>query len=170
MFTAITIGTENPQRVAEFLEFFVSPEGFELTTLGIEGVHYRQTGDGVEYIEEERALDSFAANGWAHPLAWGHVRWPLEENYLPMTEPARDRAIDSVEVASADQMPNLVPYRVAAEIEYGGIVEELYEELFLEMLIGRKDIDEGIEELNRRWRDQGGDRIMEEVIAAYREL
>lgn len=171
MFTGITIGSQDPQKAAEFLDFFVSPEGFDLLTLGIEGIHFERTADGgINYIEEERARDNFAANGWAHPLAWGHVRWPLSENYLPMTEPARDRAIDSVEVATADQMPNLIPYITQAEIEYGGVVNEIYEELFLEMLIGRKGVDEGIAELSRRWRNQGGDRIMEDVIQAYREL
>ncbi len=170
MFTGITIGARDPQRVAEFLEFFVSPEGFELTVLGIEGIHFNRTTTGIEYIAEERARDNFAANGWAHPLAWGHVRWPLSENYLPETEPARDRAINSVEVASADQVPNLIPYVTRTEIEFGGVVNEIYEELFLEMLIGRKGLDEGIAELTRRWRNQGGDRIMEEVIQAYREL
>ena len=169
MFTAITIAAEDPRRVAEFLDFFVSPEGFELVTLGIEDVHYRRTASGIEYVEEERAKDSFASNGWAHPIAWGHVRWPLSENYLPETEPARDRAIESVEVATADQMPNLVPYVTDAEIEYGGVVNEIYEELFLAMLVGRTEIDEGIAELTRRWRDQGGDQIMAEVIEAYEQ-
>lgn len=169
-FTGITIAAENPERVAEFLEFFVSPEGFDLVTLGIEGIHYTRTADGIQYNEEERAKDSFASNGWSHPLAWGHVRWPLSENYLPETEPARDRAIESVEIASADQMPNLIPYRTDAEIEYEGVVREIYEELFLSMLVGRTGIDEGIAELTRRWRSQGGDIIMKDVIETYKGL
>ncbi len=170
MLTGITMACKNPEKAAQFIELLVCPEGRDLLTLGIEGIHYTRDGDKINYIEEERLKDGFAANGWAHPLAWGHVTWPLESRYLPQTEPQRERALESVEIATRNQMPNLIPVTTDAEVEYGGVVNEIYNQYYMEMLLGKIDIDTGLAELSKKWREQGGDKILEAVQQAYEQF
>lgn len=169
LFTAVTKGAKNPQKAGQFIEFMLSKEGRDLLELGIEGVHYTKQGDKITYNEAERAKDSFASGGWAHALAWGSVAWPLTNNYLPQTEPQADRAKESVEIASKYMVPNLVNVTTNAETEFGGVVKELYNQIFMNILTGKTDIDAGIAELSKKWRDQGGNKILEEVNKAYKE-
>ena len=168
MLTSVTSASKTPDKAVAFIEFITSPEGRDLFTLGLEGIHYDRNGDSIVYHEEERVKDHFAPNGWAHPLAWGYVTWPLESFFLPITEPARDRALLSLEVASDSQIQNLIPVTTDAEVEYGKIVQEIYQQYFMDMLLGKIPIDKGITELSSKWRSQGGDKILPEVNTAYK--
>lgn len=169
LFTAVTTNAKNPEKAALFIEFMLSEEGRELLELGMEGIHFTREGDKIIYNEEERAKDGFAPNGWAHPLAWGSVMWPLTNNYLPQTEPAAERARESVEIASKYIVPNLVNVTAAAETEYGGVVQEIYDQYFMDMMMGKIDIETGVAELSKKWREQGGDKILEEVNQLYQQ-
>jgi putative aldouronate transport system substrate-binding protein len=166
--TSVTTAAKNPKKAAEFIEFLLSREGKDLLELGIEGIHYTKDGETIKYNEAERAKDGFAENGWAHPLAWGNVTWPIDDNYLPQTEPARDRAVQSVEQASKYFVPNLVERRTKEEIELGSTVNDIYNQYFLNLVNGKLDIDKGIAELSEKWRQQGGDKILKAVNEAYK--
>lgn len=168
LLTAVTKEAANPEKAAKFIEFMVSPEGRELLQLGIEGVHFTRKDGKIEYIEAEREKDNFASGGWAHPLAWGNVTYPLESDYLPETEPQKERALNSVEIASRNIVPSLVKTTTKAEIEFNGIVNELYNQYFMNMLTGKIDIDKGTAELSQKWRAQGGENILKEVAEAYK--
>ncbi|MDF2667991.1 MAG: transporter substrate-binding protein [Paenibacillus sp.] len=168
LFTAITKNAKNPEKAAKFIEFMLSAKGRELLQLGIENVHYTKQGDKIVYNEEERAKDSFASSGWSHPLAWGSVMWPLTQNYLPQTEPQAERAKDSVSVASKYLVTNLVNVTTEAETEFGGVVGEIYTQYFMNMLTGKIDIEKGTAELSKKWREQGGNKILEEVSKVYK--
>ncbi|MGI2298175.1 extracellular solute-binding protein [Paenibacillus sp. GXUN7292] len=172
LFTAVTTKAKDPKKAAQFIEFMLSPEGRELLELGFEGIHYTKDGDKINYNEEERAKDNFASNGWAHPLAWGNVVWPVTRNYLPQTEPQADRAKQSVEIATSNLVPNLVNTTTPEEIEMGGvfgagILSELANQYYLDMIAGKVDIDKGLAELSKKWREQGGDKVLAAVNAAY---
>lgn len=167
--TAVTKAAKNPERAAMFIEFLLSKEGRDLLQLGIEGTHYKKQGDKIEYIEAEREKDGFAANGWSHPLAWGHVCWPLTQMYLPDTEPQKERAIQSVEVATKFMVPNLIPVMPDSEVEYGSVINDLYNQYFFDMLTGKVDIEQGIKELSSKWRTQGGDKVLSEAADLYKQ-
>ncbi|OAS17899.1 extracellular solute-binding protein [Paenibacillus oryzisoli] len=167
LFTAITKNAKDPQKAAKLIEFMLSKEGRSLLELGIEGVHYTKAGDKITYNEEERAKDGFASSGWSHPLAWGSVVWPLTENYLPQTEPQADRAKQSVDIATKYLVPNLVNVTTAEEVEMGSVLGELLGQYYLDMIAGKKDIDTGLAELSKKWRDQGGNKVLEAVNKAY---
>ena len=145
----------------------ISEEGNNLLRLGIEGIHYTMDGDKIIYNEEERAKDAFAENGWAHPLAWGSFFWPLESNYLPETEPNRDRALETAELAGKAQRPNLIKNKFDAEVEYGSACGDVFNQYFIDMLQGKISIEDGIKELSEKWRSAGGDKILEEANAIY---
>lgn len=169
LFTAVTKNAKNPEKAAKFIEFMLSKEGRSLLELGLEGVHYTKQGDNIVYNEEERAKDGFAAKGWAHPLAWGSVVWPLTVNYLPQTEPQADRAKESVDIATKAMKPNLINTTTAEEIEMNGVLGELMNQYYIEMITGKRDIEAGIAELSKKWRDQGGAKVLDAVNKAYQE-
>lgn len=168
LYTSITAGAKNPEKAAEFLEFIVD-DGRDLLTLGIEGVHYTGSGNEIKYIEEERAKDNFASGGWAHPLAWGHVWWPLSANYLPLTEPNREDALLSVEIASRNFLDNLIDFVPTAQVELGAQVEDIYNEYFMNMMMGKIDLETGYEEMRQKWYDNGGEEIIAEAQKLYKQ-
>ena len=169
MFTCITTACKNPDKAAEFLDFMVSKEGNNLLRLGIEGIHYTMDGDTVVFNEEERAKDAFSVDGWAHALAWGSFYWPLESGYLPDTEPNRERALETVELASEAQLPNLINQKTAVEIENASVAGDVFTQYFSDMLQGKIDIEEGAVKLSEEWRAQGGQEILDSVTEVYLE-
>ena len=165
--TGVTIGSEAREQAVNFIDFMISQEGQDLVRLGIEGIHFSRDGDQIIYHEDEREIDNFSPNGWAHPLAWGSFFWPLQAAYLPYTEPQRERALESVEIASAYLVPTMLHSIPDAYIEFGSILRDIYNQYFLDMTTGRLTIDEGIERLTSEWRRQGGDRVLEEAQALF---
>ena len=169
MMTCITAACKNPDKAAAFVDFMVSEEGNNLLRLGIEGIHYTKDGDEIVFNEEERAKDAFSPNGWAHALAWGSFYWPLESNYIPVTDPNRERALHTVDLATQCQVPNLIKQKTQVEIENGAAVDDIYTQYFSDMLQGKLSIEEGVEQLSKSWRSQGGEEILEAVNAEYQK-
>lgn len=167
MMTCITAACKNPDKAAAFLDFMVSEEGNNLLRLGIEGIHYTMEGDEIVFNEEERAKDAFSPNGWAHALAWGSFYWPLESNYIPPTDPDRERMQESVVTATDSQVKNLINTRTATEIEKASVVDDVFVQYFNDMLQGKISIEEGAQKLSADWRSQGGEEILEAVNAVY---
>lgn len=167
MMTCVTSACKNPDKAVEFINFMVSEEGNNLLRLGIEGIHYTMDGDTVVFNEEERAKDAFSANGWAHALAWGSFYWPLESNYIPDTDPNRERAQETVVIASECQKKNLINQRTSVEIDKASIVDDIFTQYFTDMLNGKIDIEDGAKQLSEAWRSQGGNDILEAVNEVY---
>lgn len=167
MITAVTAACKNQDKAVSFINYMISEEGTNLVRNGIEGVHYTKDGENIVYNEEERLKDGFSENGWAHPIAWGSFFWPLESNYLPETEPNRDRALETVDLGSEALVPNLIMNTFEAEIEYGSACEDVYNQYFSDILQDKISIEDGIKELGQKWRSAGGDKILEEANTVY---
>ena len=167
--TAVTYKSAIPRKAAAFIEFVASPEGRSLLELGIEGVHYSREGERIDYIEEERKKDGFAPNGWAHPLAWGWITWPLESNYLPQVEANREVVLDTVAVGTENQIPYLIPAKTQIEIEMEDILNDIVTQYRLDILFGKIGIDEGIAALKEEWLSAGGGAVLATVQQAYEE-
>ncbi len=167
MFTAVGITTEYPEKAVSFIDFMISDEGTDLLRLGIEGLHYSMDGDTIVFNEEERQVDAFADNGWAHPIAWGSLYWPLESSYLPESEPDRDRALESVELASEAQVPALIKQTTALEAEVLGSLNDIYLQAFVDMLSGTVGVQEGYDQLVEDWYSQGGTELLAELTNVY---
>ncbi len=166
-FTGVTAVCKAPEKAVAFLDFMLSPEGHHLLRSGIEGIHYTVV-DGKEVPnEEERAKDNFSPNGWAHPLAWGSLYWPLESNYLPAGEPNRERALETVDLATAAQRPNLIKQRTPLEIEHASALDDIVTQYFMDMLRGNLSVEEGAKQLSAEWRSQGGDELLKELNEVY---
>lgn len=167
MMTCITTACKNQDKAAAFMDFMVSKEGNDLLRLGIEGIHYTKDGDTITYNMEERAKDAFADNGWAHALAWGSFYWPLESGYIPATDPNRERALETVKLASECQIQNLIKQKTPAEIQEGSAVNDIFIQYFSDMLQGKIGIEEGVARLGKEWRNQGGNEILKAVNEVY---
>lgn len=165
--TCVTAACKDPEKAVAFLDFMVSAEGNDLVRLGIEGIHYTQNGDEITLNEEERAKDAFSPNGWAHALAWGSLYWPLESGYMPANDPSRDRALESVNLATMAQKPSLIKQKTPAEVEYAAALNDIYNQYFIDMLYGNLSIEEGVAQLSKEWRLQGGDEMMAEINSVY---
>ena len=168
MYTCVTSDCKAPEKAVALIDFLLSDEGINLVRLGIEGVHYTKDGDKIVINEEERAKDAFSPNGWAHALAWGVFFWPLESSYLPETEPARDRALESVKLATACQMKNLISTKTPLEVKNGGMLSDIEVQYFSDMLQGKIGIEEGVQKLSEEWRKQGGEELLKEVNEIYK--
>lgn len=169
MLTCVTAACKHPDKAAAFINYMISDEGKDLLRLGIEGVHYTKNADGtITYNEEERAKDAFSENGWAHALAWGSFYWPLEAGYMPDTEPNKDRALGSVELATEAQKPNLIKTKTPAEVAKGKTLNDIFIQYFSDMLQGKISVEEGTQELITKWHSQGGDELMTEVNEFYK--
>ncbi|RRD95087.1 extracellular solute-binding protein [Clostridiales bacterium COT073_COT-073] len=169
MYTCVTKACKAPEKAVALIDFLLSEEGKNLVRLGIEGVHYKKDGDKIVINEEERAKDAFSPNGWAHAMAWGIFFWPLESSYLPDSEPARDRAIESVDLATACQVKNLVPVRTPLEVKNGGMLGDMVVQYFSDMLQGKIEIEAGVKKLSEEWRKQGGEEMLKELNAEYQK-
>jgi len=67
----------NPVAAARVINYLISEEGYRLTAIGIEGVHYRKEGDKIIWLPA-RFKDGFpteAGDAGAHPLAFAIVSW-----------------------------------------------------------------------------------------------
>ncbi len=170
MLTCVTAACKNPDKAVELIDFMISEEGCDLLRLGIEGTHYTRNEDGtIHYNEEERAKDAFAENGWAHALAWGSFYWPLEAGYMPDTEPNKERALESVELATQAQKPNLIKTKTPAEVANGKALNDIFIQYFSDMLQGKISIEEGTQKLSEKWRSQGGETLLAEVNEVYKK-
>ena len=165
--TVVTYKSKIPRKAALFIEFVASPQGRSLLELGIEGVHYSKNGERINYIEAEREKDGFVPNGWAHPLAWGWITWPLESNYLPQTEVNREVVLDTVAVGTANQIPYLIPTKPQMEIEMEDILGDIITQYRLDILFGKIGIDAGIAALKEEWLSAGGDKVLAAMQQAY---
>ena len=161
--TGVTIGSDAREKAVNFIDFMVSQEGQDLVRLGIEGIHFSRENGQIVYNEEQREVDNFSPNGWAHPLAWGSFFWPLQAAYLPYTEPQRERALESVEIASAAMVPTMLFSIPDSQVEFGSILQDIYNQYFLDMVTGRLSVDDGIERMTTEWRRQGGDAVLAEA-------
>ncbi|MNI30829.1 hypothetical protein D3C73_846880 [compost metagenome] len=66
-------------------------------------------------------------------------------------------------------VPNLINITVSSETEFGGVVNGIYLQYFTNMLMGKIDIETGTAELSKKWREQGGDKILKEVNQALKD-
>ena len=67
------------------------------------------------------------------------------------------------------QVPNLIKQKTQVEIENGAAVDDIYTQYFSDMLQGKLSIEEGVEQLSKSWRSQGGEEILEAVNAEYQK-
>ena len=86
---------------------------------------------------------------------------------MPDSDPDKDRALASVELATQAQVPNLVNQKTPLEIENGSTLNDVFIQYFSDMLQGKIGIEEGAQQLSESWRSQGGEEMLAELTEAY---
>lgn len=71
----------NPVAAARVLNYLISPEGYELTAVGVEGVDFQREGGEIELLPARtgRGFPTEAGDTGAHPLATTIVSWVPSE-------------------------------------------------------------------------------------------
>lgn len=86
---------------------------------------------------------------------------------MPANDPSRERALETVELATMAQKPSLVKQKAPLEVEYSSALNDIYNQYFIDMLYGNISIEEGASQLSKEWRLQGGDEMMAEINSVY---
>ena len=168
--TSVTNKAKDPKKAAMFIESLLSPSGRDLLQNGIEGIHYTKQADGkISYNEQERAKDSFAPDGWAHPLAWGHVMWPLTIQYIPDSDPAKPQEVETAQISTKNMVQNLIPYFIDAELKPNqlGVINQEY---VVRIITDGLDVDKAIDEWSKKWRSGGGENVLKSLTEEYKKL
>lgn len=71
----------NPAAAARVINYLISPEGYKLTAVGVEGVDYKVENGEIVLLPErtERGFPTEAGDTGAHPLASAIVSWVPQE-------------------------------------------------------------------------------------------
>jgi putative aldouronate transport system substrate-binding protein len=71
----------NPVAAARVINYLISPEGYKLTAVGVEGVDYKVENGEIVLLPErtERGFPTEAGDTGAHPLASAIVSWVPQE-------------------------------------------------------------------------------------------
>jgi len=170
-YTAISSKAKDPMAAAELLDFLISEEGTRLSTVGIEGIHYKMNDGKLEWNMEEKKKDAgFNENtsGQFHELNWGIVRWSpmVSEFYMKASEvnvpeygQIVEQSLDSVnkyliEPASYNAMNT-------EWSQFAGTGRTLQNEFFIQAVQGKVDIDKGFDNFVKAWKGAGGEQAMQ---------
>lgn len=154
-FVVVPNTTPNLDRLMDFLDWGVGPEGTKFTYLGIPGVHYEEQAGGTIV-----ATDEPAPLHWAFSLVKQGQLTEEVQGYLSLK--FNEASITNLGIANeygvVDPIATALPfYPELASFNLTKIVEE-YE---LRTLLGNDDIDSTWDAYVNRWRTAGGDRAIE---------
>lgn len=172
-YTAISSQAKDPLAAAKLLDFLLSDEGTKLSTVGIEGVHYKLDGDKLVWNDEEKAKDpGFNVNtsGQFHELNWGIVRWSpmVSEFYIKASE----TGVPEYGALVRDNLERVNKYLIEPA-SYNAMNEEwakfmgtgktLQNEFFIAAVTGKVDIDKGFDNFVKSWKSAGGEQAMKRM-------
>lgn len=178
-YTAISSQAKDPLAAAKLLDFLISEEGTKLSTVGIEGVHYKMEGDKLVWNEEEKKKDpGFNVNtsGQFHELNWGLVRWSpmISDFYIKASEtgtPGYGNLIKENLERVNKFLIEPASYNAMNEewSKFIGTGKTLQNEFFIQAVTGKVDIDKGFDKFVTDWKASGGEaamKAMSDTIAA----
>lgn len=162
------IDEKKRQRMLEMFDWWVSPEGEDIIKNGIEGVHYRKKPDGTYEMTEALKAEGEGRQS----LLWN---WMLRGNtntfnIYKWSDPKWAQGMEqSIENAKKYPYKNASDgYLIASETftKQGKALSDKFLQSVLEIIAGRKPV-ESIRDTIDEWKKNGGDKIIEEVNAAY---
>lgn len=175
-YTGISSAAKDPLAAAKLLDFLLSDEGTQLSTVGIEGVHYKMDGDKLVWNEEEKAKDpGFNENtsGQFHELNWGLVRWSpmVSEFYIKASEinvPEYGALVQENLDRVNKYLLEPASYNVINEewSAFMGTGNTLQNEFFIQAVMGNVEIDSGFDKFVSSWKSAGGEAAMKSMSTA----
>lgn len=159
MGSSISAKAANPQKLLEFLDYCVSPEGKEMLKYGIEGVTY-QKKDG----KNEIIADAYKKYGYEQNA--GHY-------FTMMLVPAQFNLPDTDRGNKYKQMISWYSDIPAYDAPLGELPSQksyitaqgtnMITKAVTEMIIGKVDVDTGYDKLVQNWMSAGGEQLTKEV-------
>ncbi|MDR6880855.1 extracellular solute-binding protein [Bacillus sp. 3255] len=144
------------KRVLAFLNELNSDEMITMFNYGIEGSHYT-VRDGMKTIDPTRA------NKEVYPVRHLGMSLPVTNNGTPLAKTVEQMLKDNVPYGVADPTTPLISNTFT---ERGKTVTKIIDDARVKFIMG--DIDEkGWQAAKEEWKQQGGDRIMEEFTVEY---
>jgi putative aldouronate transport system substrate-binding protein len=157
------------QRMLEMLNWWVSPEGEDIIKNGIEGVHYQKKADGSYEM-----TDALKAEGEGRQsLLWN---WMLRGNSNTFNIYKWSDPKWSSEMEKSISNAKQYPYKNASDgylsssdtfTKQGKALDDKFLQTVLEIIAGKKPVD-SIDAAISDWKKNGGDKIIQEVNAAYK--
>lgn len=154
------------ERILAILEFLVTDEGDVLNKSGVEGIHLKKNADGkYEKLEQFNTDRSFILGFWffrkANPLT----------TFRKWDDPAYKARLDTIFAENA-KYPNpnagVGIFSETAAKSGSSLAQKLISE-FVKYIVGAIPED-GIDKAIEDWKKNGGDKIIEEMNAAYKLL
>jgi putative aldouronate transport system substrate-binding protein len=159
---------EKRDRILKMFDWWVSPEGEDIIKNGIEGVQYEKKDDGTYSM-----TDALKAEGEGRQsLLWN---WVLRGNtdtfniYKWSAPEWADGMKQSIENAQKYPYKNASDGYLSSSATYtekGGQLDSKFLQTVLQIIAGKKPVS-SINDAISEWKQGGGDKIIEEVNAAY---
>lgn len=166
---AISVKTEDPQRVLEIIEESLSPENQMLTVWGIEGEDYKIEGGKMKFISDlidpqtQQDQNGNFRGIQSYLFAPGLNGWPRYLESLPLrASEALDVAINNkYQVTDASNYLDSAT-KLAKMVELNTMRDAVFTQIIMGADISKFD------EFVEKWKSQGGNQILEELEASFK--
>lgn len=156
---------EHPEAVVKFIDFLFTPEGDELTYLGVEGVMWEWDDEANGKYHRLPGYEDDAA----HRAAGGFTFWcnVLGEDSIELrTMNALTQEAQAFDAQYAFDWPYL-DTALEASSEYGSTLDEIVAEALAQLIVTTGDVEAEYAAFVERWENEGGLEWEEEATQAY---
>lgn len=163
---AINANCKNPEAAMRLLNFAVTDAGNSLVILGLEGVHYKDNGDGtVSYLPPYSEDITLQRNEGGYALAGllGSMK-----NCATM-KTLNKVTSEALTWSTENQLPNVVVLYETPEIEieYGSILGDLIKDAFCSLIVTSGDVEAEYNSYVEKYLKSGGEEWIEQATAIY---
>jgi len=153
-YVAIPKTTKNIDRLVQFLDWAVSPEGMKFSLIGVPDFNYKETNGKIEVLQQ------LAPIHWSFSLVRTGVLTDDIKKYIGVVYPPT--AVDNLDMAAkigkVDMLRAALPYYP----ELAGFnLNKIVSEYATRAILGNADVDKTWDDYVNRWRSAGGDKAIQ---------
>ena len=155
---------EHPEAVVKLIDFLYTPEGDELTYLGVEDVMFKWTDKENGKYERLPGYEDDAA----HRAAGGFTFWAglVKEGTEKKTMNKLTREAQAFDEQYAFDWP-MIQTSLDADAEYGSTLKQITAEALAQLIVTKGDVEQEYADFVARWENEGGREWEEQATAAY---
>lgn len=155
---------EHPEAVVKLIDFLYTPEGDELTYLGVEDVMFKWTDKENGKFERLPGYEDDAA----HRAAGGFTFWAglVKEGTEKKTMNKLTREAQAFDEQYAFDWP-MLQTSLDADAEYGSTLRQITAEALAQLIVTKGDVEQEYADFVARWENEGGREWEEQATAAY---
>lgn len=155
------------QKIQQILEWVsTDPEGWLLTTQGVEGVNYDMVdGKAVARTGTEAETNKTGAGSFYNPLAWVNqeftAKYSTKQDALELEEKINRGYIPLRDVLQAAVLES--------KTQYWPHLQSMQDTYLIKAIIGEEDTDSDFDTFKAQWLKSGGQALTDEVNQVYKE-